>query len=159
MAEIFNLGDNMRFIALVLCLVAFGPVSSFAADWQSLAKGEASINASSLPGPLYDPSLTIEEFNRFVAQRDPQQSLLVAVEVPRSELRLNKLVDRPVRFESQGTVYSGRVSAVFFSSESRGLPQATHSESVLVHALIENRQDNGKWMLTHGATGILSVRR
>lgn len=149
----------MRFIALVLCFVAFSPVSSFATDWQILAKGEASINASSLPGPLYDPSLTIEEFNRLVAHRDPHQSLLVEVEVPRSALKLNQLIDRPIRFESQGRIYRGRVSAVFFSSESRGLPPSTRGESVLVQALIENQQDDGKWMLSHSATGILSIRR
>lgn len=149
----------MRFIAVVFGLMVANPVSSFATDWQAFSGAQASINASSLPGPLYDPRLSIEEFNRLVAQRDPQQSLLVEVEVPRAALKPNKLVDRPVRFESQGVVFSGRVSALFVPGDSQGLPRSTHSESVLVHALIENQQLNGKWMLTHGATGILSIRR
>lgn len=149
----------MRFIALVLGLMVASPVSTFATDWHAFAGAQASINASSMPGPLYDPNLSIEEFNRMVAQRDPQQSVLVEVEVPRAALKLGKLVDRPVRFESQGLVFSGRVSSLFVPGDSRGFPRSTHSELVLVHALIENQQDNGKWMLTHGATGILSIRR
>ncbi len=149
----------MRFCALVLGLIAVIPVSSFAADWQAFSGAQANVNASSLPGPLYDPSLSIEEFNRSVTQRDPQQSLLVEVEVPRAAIKLSKLIDRPVRFESQGVVYMGRVSAAFFSGDLPGDAQSTLSASVLVHARIENRQEDGKWMLTDGATGILSVRR
>ncbi len=159
MAMIFYLGDNMRFFVLVLCLISSGPIGAYAADWYSVEGAQASINASSLPGPVYDPTISVAEFNRRITQRDPRQSLLVEITIPRSELSLKKIVDRQVRFESQNEHFAGRISAVFLPRATSDGSEPAQSAQIVVHAMIQNRQVDGKWKLADGATGTLSIHR
>lgn len=143
----------MKFFAVVLGLLALEPSVARAADWTTHTGARAEVSAASLPAVVYDPALSVEEFNRRLAQRDPQQCLLVEMRVPRKQLSLQRIVDSAVQFTCDGETYQGRVSAAF-------IPGGTSSsEFVLVHAQVENRLREGTWMLSDGAIGSLAIAR
>ena len=142
----------MRLLALLLGLCVFG--SSVMADsWTTPADAKARVSSHAAPAILYDPGLSIEEYNHRLASRDPQQHLLVEIVMPRSEISLQKIIDRPVKFAWQGQVFEGRVSAMFLPGD------IGDQQTVRLLAQIDNRQQSGKWLLQDGATGRLAIQR
>ena len=126
-------------------------VDKDSADWISVGKATALSAKTPLNAINYNPQQSIAEFNRQHLARDAARQLQIAVEVPRDQLALRKLAQRAVRFEiSDGVYYTGKVTSAFLSNSS--------SNTVLIHATVENRLEAGQWQLKPGTTGTLSIR-
>jgi hypothetical protein len=170
MAANFTLGVNMRvspwLMGCILCCSATASAGDWfatasagdwfatasAGDWFAVEQATTQLSKSQQPAVIYDPGRSVEEFNQRRSSQDPSAFLLVAVEVPRDQLTLRKLANRPVRFETASSAFEGRVGAVFLRS--------SDSDKLVIHALVENqRNDAGHWLLQPGATGVLSILR
>ena len=134
---------------LIGCLLCCSTVVH-ASDWVSVEKAMTQSTSSKQPAVTYDPSHSVAEFNRRQAAREPAAHLLVAVEIPRDQLNLRKITNRPVRFVASDATFQGKVTAAFLES--------SDSDKVILHARIDNRLNAAeKWILKPGTTGTLSI--
>ncbi len=130
--------------------------SAIADDWTTVARATTQSNttqsntAQHQPAAVYDPAQSIEQYNRLAKTRDPSAYMFIAAEVPREQVSLRKIVDRPARFSTDEHAFSGRVSAAFL--------RHSESQTVTLHILIENRREAGKWLLQPATSGILSLK-
>ncbi len=142
----------MRSLALALgvCILS---TTATADDGLLHQPARAVVNRQALPAVQYDPGLSVEEFNRRRAARDSRQSLLVEVSVPRDQLSLQHIVDRPVQFVSGEYAFNGRIAAIFLHGDDG------KTSTVQLLARIDNRQQDGAWLLQDRTIGTLVLPR
>ena len=137
---------------LVGCLLLCSTVSAIAEDGTLVARATATQSKlKHLPSVVYDPSQSVAQFNKLQQSRDPSGFLAVSIEVPRQQITLRKLTDRPVQFTAGDQTFPGRVTAAFL--------RKSDSDVVTIHALIENRKGDEGWMLTPDTSGVLSINQ
>lgn len=134
-------------VGLLLCTS-----SATAGDWTNVGRATAQrCSARHQPAVTYDAAQSIEHYNQQTKTRDTSAFILVAAELPREQLSLHKIVDRPARFSTGEQVFAGRVSAAFLSH--------SDSQTVIVHVIVENRREAGNWLLEPAESGVLSLQQ
>lgn len=110
-------------------------------------------SARAAPAVVYDPQMSVEQYNQKLMARDPAAYLLVEIDLPLEQIGAAGIVDRPVHFDWNGTSFQGNIQSAFFTNGPEG------SRQVHVLARIKNRQLEGDWLLPTKARGQLKLRK
>lgn len=147
----------MRRFAICVALVAFslsGSAQAANGNGPQAYRVKLTESAAAMPPLVYDPSLSIQQNNQRLADRDSREYLLVSVDVERDGLKLKSLTGRTVPMLIGGRPVAGHIVA--FSATG----QNTQTETVRLYIRVYNpKLSDGTRALAPGDTGFLSLER
>ena len=147
----------MRIVASLVVLSLFG--SSAAADeWLTSPQAKLRVSRTTLPAITYAPSLSLDENNARIRNRDPLEFLELTIRTTDRRLDLHHIVGRQVHFTHAGRVYHGTISAAFVPGQAMArFNGPTEPGSVRLLASIRNEKMGEEWRLKDGSIGTFRV--